>query len=511
MRPSFAPRRRTGSSVQKYRLLGILGLMLASSPVHAVAQAIPGDVARLLDATPFNRNHWGIVVMDASGRILTSRHPEQLFMPASNTKLLATAAAAVLLPPGFTVRTSLYGGGPVVNGTLTGDLVLYGRGDPTLSRRCYAGDTLQAGVCQRDAEAPLRHLAEQLRRAGVTRVAGDLVGDGSWFEPTLVHPTWEVYDLNWWYAAPVSGLGVHDNAVSVIHAGGRALGEPAVIRVEPMIEGLSLENRTVTVADREPQTLDYRREEGTLRIIAEGTVRQSTRPTTQYFALPDPNFFTASVLRRLLAEAGITVLGATRSTTDSMATRALRQTVPLAEVTSRPIEDWIYPVLNSSQNWFAEMLLKQLGRQVRGEGSWRAGHEVVRRFLIDSVRVDSTQFRAMDGSGLSGQNLVSPLALARLLQWMQRHPRHAAFAAGLPRSGERGSLRTRFVGTPLEGRVRAKTGTISGVNSLSGYIDRPGQPPLIFSLVANHHALSSAAVVRQIDSVVVRVGRVGRW
>ncbi|MDZ4673737.1 MAG: D-alanyl-D-alanine carboxypeptidase/D-alanyl-D-alanine-endopeptidase, partial [Gemmatimonadota bacterium] len=491
---------------QTRHLALLVGLLAAVPAGGANAQTLSGDVARLLDATPFNRNHWGLVVMDPGGRILASRHPDQLFMPASNTKLLVSAAAAVLLPRGFTVKTSVYGGGPVVQGTVTGDLVLYGRGDPTLSKRCYAGDTLQAGVCQRDAEEPLRQLAQRLRRSGVTRIAGDLVGDGSWFEPLMVHPTWEVYDLNWWYAAPVSGLGIHDNAVSVIHAGG-VLGEPATIRIEPVVEGMTLENRTTTVADREPQTLDYTRNAGTLQIIAEGTVRQSTRPTTQYFALPDPNYYTATVFRRLLAEAGITVLGTTRSTTDSLATRSLRQGAALAEVASRPIEDWIYPVLNSSQNWFAEMLLKQLGKQFGGEGSWRAGHQVVRRFLIDSVRVDSTQFRAMDGSGLSGQNLVSPLVFAKLLQWMQAHPRYEAFAAGLPRSGERGSLRTRFVATPLEGHVRAKTGTIAGVNSLSGYIERPGQRPLIFSIVANHHALSSAAVVRQIDSVVVRVGR----
>lgn len=507
MRPSPTLLRMPRRLTQIGHTLAFAGLLLAMFAAPARGQTLSGDVARLLDATPFNRNHWGLVVMDASGQVLASRHAEQLFMPASNTKLLVTAAAAALLPPGFTVRTSLYGGGPIVDGTVTGDLVLYGRGDPTLSKRCYAGDTLQAGVCQRDAEEPLRRLARLLRTTGVTSIAGDLIGDGSWFEPTMVHPTWEVYDLNWWYAAPVSGLGVHDNAISVIHAGGIAVGAPAAVRIEPQVEGVLLENRTRTVADGEPQTLDYSRIPGTQQIIAEGTVRQSTRTTTQYFALPDPNLFTATVFRRVLAEEGISVNGATRSTTDSLATRALRQGSPLAEISSRPIEDWIFPVLNSSQNWFAEMLLKQLGRQLGGEGSWRAGHQVVRRFLIDSVGVDSTQFRAMDGSGLSGQNLVSPMAFARLLQWMQAHPRYAAFAAGMPKSGERGSLRTRFVGTPLEGRVRAKTGSITGVNSLSGYIDRAGRPPLIFSLVANHHALSSAAVIRQIDSVVVRVGR----
>jgi D-alanyl-D-alanine carboxypeptidase/D-alanyl-D-alanine-endopeptidase (penicillin-binding protein 4) len=485
-------------------------LLVASLAGGAPPLAAQRDLARaldaLLDSPPFHRNHWGMVVMEADGRVLARRHAGQLFMPASNTKLLVAAAAAVMLPPGFTVRTSLYAGGPVAGGRVQGDLILYGRGDPTFSTRCYAVDTTRAGVCQADGTEPLRQLARQLRTTGVTHVTGDLVGDGSWFEPLLVHPSWEISDLNWWYAAPVSGLGVLDNAVAVIHAGGIAEGAPAAIRIEPEVEGVQLLNRTRTVADSEPQTLDYFRPEGTLTIVAQGTVRRSARPTTEYFALPDPNFYTAALFRRILAEEGISVAGATRSTVDSMASYPHRQSAPLAEIASRPVEDWIFPVQNTSQNWFAEMLLKQLGRHLSGEGSWRAGGEVIRRFLIDSVGLDSTQFRAVDGSGLSAQNLVTPMALARLLQWMRLHPRAPAFADGMPRSGQPGSLRRRFIGTPLEGRVVAKTGTITSVNALSGYIERPGRPPLIFSLTANHHALPSAQVVRWMDSVVVRMG-----
>lgn len=376
-----------------------------------------------------------------------------------------------------------------------------------MSKRCFAADTLQPGACLRDGREPFRELARSLKSAGITTVMGDLIGDGSWFEPLLTHPAWEVYDLNWWYAAPVSALGVQDNSIMLVHAAGPSLGEPAVISVEPEVTGLVLENRTTTVGDSEPETLDYFRIPGTLTIVAEGTVRRSARLTRQQFALPDPNYFAAEVLRQVLLEEGITVAGSVRSTTDSLETTRIRRSKPLAEFTSRPIEDWIFPVLNSSQNWFAEMLLKQLGKQLAGEGSWRAGATVVRRFLIDSVGIDSTEFRIVDGSGLSAQNLVTPGALTRLLVWMRRHPRFAVFAQGLPVSGQAGSLAGRYTGTALEGRVRAKTGTISGVNSLSGYLEIPGREPLVFSIIANHHALSSAAVMRQIDRIVERMSR----
>jgi D-alanyl-D-alanine carboxypeptidase/D-alanyl-D-alanine-endopeptidase (penicillin-binding protein 4) len=207
-----------------------------------------------------------------------------------------------------------------------------------------------------------------------------------------------------------------------------------------------------------------------------------------------------------MADSGIAVLGSTGSTTDSMRYRAARQGTALAEVSSRPVKDWIFPILNTSQNWYAEMLLKQLGRQFGGAGSWKAGLEVERRFLIDSMQVDSIQFALRDGSGLSSSNLVSPLAFATLLRWMHAHPRFESFAAGLPQSGQRGSLKSRFVGTPLEGKVRAKTGSISRVNTLAGYIELPGRT-LTFAVEANNHTLGSRVMLPQIDSLVVQMGK----
>jgi serine-type D-Ala-D-Ala carboxypeptidase/endopeptidase (penicillin-binding protein 4) len=460
-----------------------------------------------LDAPPFNRQLWGVAVIDESGRILYGRNESRLFIPASNTKLVVSAVASALLPPDWKVKTSLYGG-PVVNGVLQGDLLLYGRGDPTMNRRCYAADTTLAGVCDTDPFARLRQLVDSLRAKGVRTIAGDVVGDGSYFEPTLVHPNWEAFDLNWWYAAPVSGLGWHDNSVDFDWQPGAALGAPAQITMTPDLGDIAFENRTVTVAAGGVSDIGDRffRHPGTLQIWAEGTVALDHPPRTDSFALPDPNLYTARALRQALADAGIAVTGTTRSITDSLLYARLRAGAPLAEVTSRPLRDWIFPVLNTSQNWIAEMLLKQLGKQFGKGGSWVDGLEVERRFLIDSVRVDSTQFSLSDGSGLSSSNLVSPLAFTQLLRYIRRHPRYATFAAGLPQSGLAGSLRNRFLGTPLAGRVRAKTGSISRVHSLSGYIELGGRT-LTFSVVANHHAQPSRVMLAAIDSLVVEMAK----
>ena len=164
--------------------------------------------------------------MDQNGKLLYGRNEQRLFTPASNTKLVVTAVASALLPPNFTVRTSVYAAGPLVCGVLLGDLVLYGRGDPTFSRRCYATDSPVPGVCDRDPFVRLRLMADTLKARGVRQIQGDIVGDGSWFEAASLHPGWELFDLNWWYAAPVAALAFNDNSLDFVWQPGVASGRP---------------------------------------------------------------------------------------------------------------------------------------------------------------------------------------------------------------------------------------------------------------------------------------------
>jgi D-alanyl-D-alanine carboxypeptidase/D-alanyl-D-alanine-endopeptidase (penicillin-binding protein 4) len=478
------------------------------SPRHSPPSLSQRIDARL-DAAPFDRTLWGVAVVDEAGRLLYGRNERRLFVPASNLKLVVSAVAAALLPPDWTVRTSVYSEGAMSGDTLRGDLVLYGRGDPTFGRRCYAVDTTAAGTCEPDAFARLRQLAALLRARGIRAVAGGVVGDGSYFEPPLTHPAWENFDLTWWYAAPVSGLGFHDNSIDFRWQPGSAPGAPAVIAMTPDLGDVTLDNRSVTVPAGGFTDIGNRfyRVPGTLQYWVDGTVALDRPPRTESVAHPDPNLYAAQALRHVLIEAGIAVAGAARSTTDSARYRRLRTTAPLAEVDSRPLRDWIFPILNTSQNWFAEMTLKQLGRRFGGAGSWKAGLAVERRFLIDSAGIDSTEFSLIDGSGLAGNNYISPLALTQLLRYMRRHPRYATFAAGLPVAGARGSLRARFGGTPLAGRVQAKTGSIAGVNTLSGYVQTRSGKTLVFAIQANHHTQRAVTMLAAIDSIVAALHR----
>jgi len=470
-------------------------------------------LAQLIDVPPFNRATWGIYVVDDRGRVLYQRNADRFSVPASNTKLVVTAAAAVLLPADYRVTTSLYVNGRVDGGVLQGDLILYGRGDPTWSARCYAVDTLVPGMCDSSFTA-IDAIADSVRAKGIRRITGKLVGDGSYFEPTMIHYGWNAWDLTWWYAAPVSGLGFHDNSVDFRIDPGPAVDAPPVIAWSPDLGLITFENRARTVTAESASTIgdNFFRTGGGWSIRAEGTVALGRKTRVESVALPDPNLYAARALAASLARRGVAVEGGAAGTTDSLAYRTVRCcSSPLVDFRGRPLPDIIFPILNSSQNWFAEMLLKILGRELEGEGSWAAGLGVERAFLTDSVKIDSTAFALEDGSGLAACNLVTPQAFAKLLAYMHRHPKGGPFVAALPHAGQPGSLLKRFVGTPLEGRVIAKTGSIDRVNSLSGYIERAnggsGGRAITFSVQANGHAVPYAQMLAQIDSVVVEIGK----
>jgi D-alanyl-D-alanine carboxypeptidase/D-alanyl-D-alanine-endopeptidase (penicillin-binding protein 4) len=495
------------------RKLILASLTISGAVSSLAAQSAGGGLqqrlTRLLETPPFNRATWNIYAQDERGRVLFNHNGDRFSVPASNTKLVVAAAGTVLLPGDYRVRTSVYPNGTITNGVLQGDLVLYGRGDPTWSERCYSVDTLAPAACDSTWTA-VDAIADSLRARGIKRVTGRVIGDGSYFEPTIVHWNWGSFDLNWWYAAPVSGLGFHDNSVDFQITPGPFVDAPPVISWNPDLSMFTFENRARTVPADSSSTIgdNFFRKPGSLDIWAEGTVALGRTPWIESFALPDPNLYAARALATSLRKKGIAVAGGAASTTDSMAYRSLRCCgSPLVEYLGRPLPDIVFPILNTSQNWFAEMLLKILGREVGDTGSWAKGLDIEKRFLIDSVKVDSTAFSLEDGSGLAAGNLVTPHAFVQLLAYMYRHPKRAPFLSALPRAQQLGSLLRRFQGTPLEGRVLAKTGSIDRVNTLSGYIEKANGRVITFSIQVNAHDVRTRQMLAQIDSVVVQLAR----
>jgi D-alanyl-D-alanine carboxypeptidase/D-alanyl-D-alanine-endopeptidase (penicillin-binding protein 4) len=458
------------------------------SGATAAASSLRSRIDAVLARPALSRADWGIEVRDAeSGRVLYARGADRLFIPASNLKLVVTTTAAHHLAPDYRYRTSVYGTGPVRAGVLEGDLVLYGRGDPLIGNR-YG----------RRRTAVWEELADSLLARGVRRVSGGVVADDSYFEAEHLRPDWEAYDLRWWYAAPVGALGFNDNSVEVHIAPGE-VGQRARVTWEPESDFVTVENRTVTVGAGRPSTVDLERA-GAHGIRAYGQVPVGAGAGTEFFAVSNGAEFAGVTFREALEHRGIAFGRAdVRVVADSALSPARGATV-LAEHLSDPLPRVIAPILLNSQNWIAETLLKTVGREVRGEGSWAAGIAAERDFLTRVVGVDSADVELRDGSGLSAGNLVTPRALVRLLGYVHRTPAMRVVRDNLPVSGREGSLRSRF--SDLPGRVAAKTGYIGNVDSLSGFVTMANGRTAVFSIIANKSGQPSSQMKAAIDDIV---------
>jgi serine-type D-Ala-D-Ala carboxypeptidase/endopeptidase (penicillin-binding protein 4) len=464
-----------------------------SRPRGATASRLALRIDSILDRPALRRAEWGIEVRElGTGRVLYRRNAGRLFIPASNLKLVVAAAAAHHLGADYRFRTTAYAAGPVRDGVLEGDLVLYGRGDPLLSGR-YG----------RRRTAAFEALADSLLAKGVRRVTGGVVADESFFDAQYVRADWDAYDLRWWYAAPVSALGFNDNSIDFRIAPG-APGEPARITWAPVTEYVDFRNAAVTVGSGRARTVDLERLPGRGRVRAYGQLPANAVADVEHFAVDSPAPWTGTVFREVLERKGIAFGRRSVRVVSDPARSGVGGAAVLAEHRSDPLPRVIGPILLHSQNWFAETLAKTLGREVRGEGSWEAGLAVEAAFLTQVVGIDSADFVLRDASGLSAGNLVTPRALAALLEYVDRTPRMEPVRRQLPVSGEEGSLQARFAGLP--GRVQAKTGYIGGVDALSGYVRLPGGRTAVFSIIANQGsgpgAQPSGRMKAAIDDVV---------
>lgn len=513
---ALLPRRRPGGR-GPLRLLG-LGLLCflqaacASAPTGGGGggQDTAARVAAILDAPPLDGMQVGILAVEAeSGRVVLERNAHRRFIPASNQKILTTAAALHLLGPDYRWETSVRATGAVVEGTVRGDLVLTASGDPTLSRRFWPSD-----------RAPLEALADSLRAAGVERVEGDLVVDASGWEEEGAPGSWEVGDLSHPWGAAGGAFAVAEGEVLVELRGGRAPGERAMLeRRWPAGAPRFLVGRLRTLPPDSATRVRSERRTDADGLILYGGV-PAGRVDTVRIAARDPSVFAAEVMATTLAEAGIEVGGRVRvlgpmghgsasSPTGAgsgpgagACAPAPRCTGhPLATLRSPPLRAVVKAILEPSQNWMAEQLLRTLGRAGSGQATLEAGLEALERYAVEVAGVDSLDVRSADGSGLAPRNLVTPRALVSVLDQVRRSGGAASYRDALASPGEEDStLEDRLPG--LDDQVFAKTGTISNVNALSGYLSRDDGTELIFSLLSNGSGLPASTVRPALDRVV---------
>jgi serine-type D-Ala-D-Ala carboxypeptidase/endopeptidase (penicillin-binding protein 4) len=493
----------------------------AGAASHKPRISLKKQVETILAQPDLARGFWGIDIASATtGKVLYSFNSTKLFTPASNTKLFTTAAALALIGPDYKFRTTVETNGSLDKyGRLTGDLILVGRGDPTLSGRELPYNTRT----QRDADPVrvLEQLADELAQKGVKYVDGDLIADDSYFAFERYGDGWSQDDLVWADGAPVSALTINDNVVFVNILPGARPGDKAFVSIMPFADYYTIDNRLMTTPAGGVRRIYINREPGATQLTLWGTMPIDDTGANEGLAIDDPAEFAATLFRHLLEVRGVAVYGKQRTRHTELANLSTFTTtvtassggggdhslttpagpLVLAEYQSGPLSQDIEVVNKVSQNLHAEILLRLLGREKGTAGTVQAGLEVLRGFL-NNAGISSDEYDFHDGSGLSRQNLVTPHAIVQLLQYAAGQPWGKEFRESLPAAGLDGSLADRFKDLTAGTKIYGKTGSLGGVKSLSGYAVTPKGEQIVFSIVSNNLSLPGKRVTDVIDSVV---------
>ncbi len=435
----------------------------------------------------FARATFGVRVESlADGRVLYTRNSEKLVVPASNMKLLTMSVAAERLGWEFKFETRLDATGSVADGTLAGDLIVVGGGDPSIDSQNFGASPL------------FDEWAEALRAAGIRRVEGRLIGDDNLFDDTTIGPGWAWDYLGDGYAAGSSGLNYNENTAIIRIWPGDTVGAPARIELSPAGHGLTLVSKVSSSAAGGTASLSQFRNPGSDVLEVRGSIPVGRAVVLRTAAVENPTQFFVSGFKAALEARGIFVRGgawdidalASPPATNGRRTIATRQSLPLASLGAY--------FLKESQNFYGEAILKTLGRRFGAAGSTAAGRRVVIETLT-TWAIPADSYVMSDGSGLSRYNYVSADAIGLLLKHVWNDERlRGPYLAALPVGAQDGTLELRMRNSVLAGRVQAKTGTISNMRALSGFLLTESGERLVFSMIANHFTASNA----QVDAVV---------
>ncbi len=496
-------------------------------PVEAKPQSpaeLQARILAVLEQPKFAHARWGMRIINSAGRPVLERDVDKVFMPASNMKLYTTAAALDALGPDCKFKTSVYAAGKINRSVLQGNVILYGRGDPNLSARFDLNAEGKPNPLDEftaaDKITALEKLADQLYARGIKVIAGDVIGDDSYFATEGLGASWSWEDLQYYYGAAVSALTVNDNAVTFTVKPAARAGLPPLITMRPLTSYVKIVNHATTGNGSDGKThLGINRPLGSNEVEFFGTIPVAAKDFSDEIAVHDPARFAATLFKEALARRGIRVTGQVKRM-DAVA-RGIEpldeaKLSELAFIESQPLATLLKVINKESQNLHTEIMLRQLGEQTRLElrgaprelneygrpkSSEARGLEVLKQFLT-KAGVDVSTLSLRDGSGLARQDLVAPRATSQLLLFMSRHPHFAVYRDSLPIAGE-GTLRRRMKGTAAEGKVQAKTGSLTHVRALSGYVTTKQGQMLIISLMGNNYTGAGADLTGVFDQICV--------
>ncbi len=463
--------------------------MCVSAPLLAdpLPQALRRAIAPIVSRPELASAFWGVEVRSLkTGRTLYALNAERAFRPASTLKLVTTAAALDAYGEDARLRTTVETAGRLDGlGRILGDVFLVGRGDPNLSARFSPGRPTAA----------FEEMADALVTAGVRRIEGRLIGNEGAFAGDRRGSDWTWEDLVWGYGAEVSALSFNDNVVELLLAPGERAGDPAVLDVSPRTPVVTVASVVTTAAASTAEDVRLDKDAGTNRFRLSGLLPIGGS-WSGHVAVEDPARFAATAFAAVLEAKGVRVVGGVETTRSPLPAG----TRVLASHDGAPMAEMIRVVNKESQNLHAETLLRLVGLKAKGEGSVEKGHEAIVEFL-KRLGIPAADWGLSDGSGLARTDLVTPSGLAALLVAMDAQPHAAAFRASLPVAGVDGTLEKRMRGTPAEGRVVAKTGTLNLANALAGYATTRRGERIAFAVFVNNHARRGREAVAAIDAL----------
>ncbi|CAN5259867.1 D-alanyl-D-alanine carboxypeptidase/D-alanyl-D-alanine-endopeptidase [soil metagenome] len=466
----------------KIQILMLAGLVA----LHGIADCAPLDarIQQLISDGAAKRAIWGIYAEDSKGVVLADVNATRLFLPASNRKLVTAALVTSAFKADDTITTELRVDAMNSSGVVTGDLVLHGAGDPS-----WEPDFLNG----RSGTVKITELAKAAKAKGLTAVEGDLVVDTSLFNEASPTPPgwgWDQFGEN--YASQAAVLSINDNLVAVaMNPGG--VGQPVRVTFPIGVEGFEVDNDSTTLSAGSAPTLAVERDMGGKIVRIKGGMPSGIGQQSRAVPTANAPYIAARLLQQALEKEGIRVAGKI-----VVEPHKDRGDVLLAETTGAPVAEILKTCLEDSNNFLAESLYLLSAAKTAGRGSYTSAHQMEDAYW-KRIKVDPSEIRAADGSGLSRESNITPHALVELLQDREKID---WFVDALPVSGKTGTLRYRLSQNGMAGRVHAKTGTIDGVSALSGYVQGNSGKTIYFSIMANNYTSGSGPIRAKIDDIV---------
>ncbi len=470
------------------------------TPATQTVSYLQSRIAMTLGNPSLRRGQVGLKIISLdSGNTVYERNAENYFMPASNMKSYTVAAAIDKLSPNFRFVTSVYANELAdVNGVINGDLIIYGRGDPTISTAFSNGDYYQ-GI---DA------LADKIVSAGVKQIAGSIIGDETYFNTNPIPNGWEWDDLQWYYGAEISSLTLNDNSVD-LKILPSSVGSPLVVQVLPDNRLFQIINRSQTSSRGTKRQIKVHKRLGQNVLEISGTMPQNDSGFSGAITVTRPAELFVEILKQRLQMKGVVIRGAARAVNleDRNGIRLpVENYKEITNLQSPPLSLIAGKTMKPSQNLYTELILRALGEETGNRNdtektSEQKGIDIVQETLRKAgVTPDSVV--QYDASGLSRHNLITPNSAAMLYKYMDKSRHAPIWRNVLTIGGVDGTLQRRFKGTSAENNVRGKTGTLDQVSALSGYVTSKSGERFAFSVLTNNIP-SSRLRSSTIDSIVV--------